>query len=59
MGWIYYQIGDYSNAIEYTAKGITIDEKTLGPDNPYTIEDKESMEIIQAKLKEQENESHE
>ena len=49
LGSVYEQLGNYSEAIKYYEQAVAIDEATLGPEHPYTIEDRKTLETIKTK----------
>ena len=51
IGLVYFEQGDMRKAQEYYKTAIKIDEKTLGPQHPYTLEDKEMLKTIKAGLR--------
>ena len=52
IGDAYYQMNDYSKALNYLSQALAIREKVLGSEAPKTIQTKERISEIQDKLKE-------
>ena len=55
IGFVYNKQGDYDKALEYFEKALNIFKAVLGEEHPSTIQTKEKISEIQAKLKEQED----
>ena len=56
LALVYEKSKDYPKAIEYYEKAYLTDKEVFGIDHRYTLEDKEKLENIKVKMKEQGNE---
>ena len=50
IGCVYEKLGDVMRAVEYYEKAVDIDISMLGPEHPYTIEDKAALDVAKQKL---------
>ena len=59
IGYMYYSLGDFFEALKFYQMCIDIRKSVLGEDHPETIKTQERIAEIQAKMKAQENETKE